>query len=133
MAVHFLELGGKERPVCLDQTLAYEYERTLGRSYLRDLNDLFVQIAQVGQAMSTNDVGTAAANLSVVTLVNFVYASMRLGCRRTSTSVDFDEYQVADWILGNQQAVSQFTVWLVEANVDTSVKEGDDSKKNANQ
>lgn len=126
--VHFLNIGGQERPLCFDQSLAYEYERRLNRSYLRDLNELFQQIAQVGQSVGTNDIGKAAESLSVVSLVNFFFVSMCLGCRRESRKVDFDENDVADWILGSQDIVAQFTMWLVEANMDTK-KEDNPSKK----
>lgn len=122
---HFIELGGKERPVCFDQTLGYEYERTMERSYLRDLEELFIQIAQVGHAIGTDDVGAAAANMSVVKVVDLIYCAVRLGYRREKKEVDFDSYDVADWILSNQAAMSQLTVWLVEANIDTGAKSAD--------
>ncbi len=127
---HFIELGEKERPVCFTQALGYEYERTMQRSFLRDLNGLFEQIARVGQAIGTNDVGEAAAGMSVVILVDMAYCALRLGYRREKMEVDFDAYDVADWILNNEPAVSQLTVWLVEANIDTSKKpEPQGSKK----
>lgn len=122
---HFIELGGQERPVCFDQTLGYEYERTMQRSYLRDLEDLFLQIAQVGHAIGTDDVGTAAANMSVVKLVDLIYCAMRLGYRREKLTIDFDSYDVADWILPNQEAIAQLSVWLVESNIDTSAQQAD--------
>lgn len=127
---HFIELGGKERPVCFSQALGYEYERTMNRSYLRDLEALFSQIAQVGQAMGTDDIGEAAANMSVVALVDLVYCALRLGHRRERIEIDFDPYDVADWVLPDQAAIKQLTVWLVEANVIVNKEAAtDDSKK----
>ena len=123
-----IELGGKERPICFTQALGYEYERTMNRSYLRDLEALFSQIAQVGQSIGTDSIAEAAANMSVVTLIDMVYCAMRLGYRRERKDIDFDQYDVADWVLPNQAAITQLTVWLVEANVVTS-KPDDDSKK----
>ena len=127
--VHFIELGGIERPVSFSQALAYEYELTTGNSYLRDLRQLFIEIAEVAAGMNTEDVATAASQMSVVKFVDLMHCALRLGARYERRAVDFDAYQVAEWLLGDSKAVSKLVGWLAEANFDPKSDDGEASKK----
>lgn len=127
--VHFIELGGVERPVSFGQALAYEYELTTGRSYLRDLQQLFIEISEVAAGMNTDDVTTAASQMSVVKFVDLMHCALRLGHRYERQTVGFDAYQVAEWLLGDSEAVSRLVGWLAEANFDPKSDDGEASKK----
>lgn len=129
--IHYIALNGVEWPICLSHALAYEYERTTGRFYEHDLRALFQDIVTEATAMGTDDAAAAAGKMSLVRFVDFFHAALRLGCRREKTLINFDEYDVADWLLSDNDAVARFTTLLLEANVDPNAKTDNDSTDGA--
>ncbi|HNB51102.1 MAG TPA: hypothetical protein PK530_04135 [Anaerolineales bacterium] len=120
--IHYVTIAGRERPVCFDNSLAYEYEKNLGRPYLADLAALFDDLRVVAQRVGTDDVATAALQMPIVRFVDVMHCALRLGHRKERHAIDFDEYAVADWLLDDTQAVSSLTTLLAEANFDPNAK-----------
>jgi len=129
MQIQYISLGGKERPVCFSHALAYHYELTTGKSYLRDLDALFQEMVQVAAGANTDNVAVAAQNMSVVRLVDIIHAALTLGARQDRINVEFDQYQVADWLMSDRDAVGILASMLVDANIDPGAKQDEDEKK----
>lgn len=118
--IHYIALGQgearRERPVCFDHSLAYEFEKTTGKLYLKELEALLVEITAAGAAHGTDDAGEAMKHISVVRYIDFMYSALRMGARKQRLPIDFDEYDVNDWLMGDPEAVGQLTNWLFEDN-----------------
>ena len=114
--IHYITLGGVERPLTFAYSVAYEYEMQTGKFYEADVQDLALQVVTAGAAIGTDDVATAARSLSVVKFVDILHACLVVGHRKTGKPVDFSKYDVADWAGGNMDAVSKFTTLLLQAN-----------------
>jgi len=75
-------IGGRLRPVRFGFAGLYEYEKRTGRRALADFAELSQGLEQV----------------SVELIVQLVYSGLTAGYRHDKQNVDFDEYDVADWI-----------------------------------
>ena len=130
--IHYITLGKdaqrRERPVCFDHTLAYEFQKTTGKHYLQETDLLLKDLIAVGIGAQTDDPHEAAKHMDVVRMVDFFHAALRLGARKAGIQVDFDEYDVCDWVMSEEQASRQLTAWLVEDTF-TMPTANDDGKK----
>ena len=120
--IHYATIGigdrRRERPVCFDHTLAFEFEKTTGKHYLLETKAILTELIMAGALVGTDDAATAARHVSIVRFVDFIHAGLRLGARKEKQPIDFDEYDVADWLLNPEngaEAVSQLTTWFIEA------------------
>jgi len=133
--VHYITLGGQERPVCFSYAVAYEYEKQTGHYYEADVAALGAQIITAGARAGTDDVATAAREISMVKFIDILYACLLVGYRKERLRIDFELYDVAEWLTDNRDTVSQFATMLLEANFDlsgenqTDDEEPDDEKK----
>jgi len=125
--IKYIELGGQERPVCFDNSLAYEYELTTGNYYEHDLRALFREIAMAAASIGTDNTDVAVGQMSIVKFVDFLHCALRLGYRKTQLPIEFDAYNVADWLLNDGKAVARFTTLLLEANTDPNSVPPDES------
>lgn len=80
---HYIELGGKTRPVRFGMAGLYEYEQRTGRKALADFAEM------IGQGLE---------NMSVSRIVDLAFSGLCAGCRSENAAVDFTAYDVADWI-----------------------------------
>lgn len=80
---HYIELGGKKRPVRFGMAGLYEYEQRTGRKALAD----FSQMA-----------GQGIENVSISIIVDLAFSGLCAGYRSESRPVDFTPYDVADWV-----------------------------------
>lgn len=132
--INYINLNGTEWPICLSNALAYEYELTTGKFYEPDIKALFADIIAEANAIKTDNPVEAAGRLSVVRFVDFFHCALRLGCRKEKTLINFDVYDVADWLLSDGDAVARFTTLLFEANADPNPEKEDEvdnaAKKN---
>lgn len=122
MIIHYVSVGGNDRPVCFSNALAYHFELTTGKSYLSELALLFTELGQVASRSGTVDVGVAAAQISVVRFVDIMHSAFVLGARQERIQVDFDQYDVADWLMSDSTAVAQLANMLAEANIDPAAQ-----------
>lgn len=114
--VHFVNIGGQERPVCFSYSVAYEYELQTGKFYEPDVQALAVQVITAGASLGTDDVATAARSISIIKFTDIMHAALVVGCRKEKKPVDFDKYDVADWLGQNPDAVGRLTELLLTAN-----------------
>lgn len=95
-----IEIGGKQRPVRFGWPALLEYEKRTGGNALAD----FQQMAEGLQGAS------------VTTMVNLVLCGLAAGYRSERIQVDFDEYDVADWIGADFQSIfEQITTLFVQS------------------
>lgn len=103
----YIRIGGKERPVSFGYSVAYTYESRTGGNY----NALIMQIAQevqaAGEAVSDNDLGRVATAMHVKPIADLVFFGMAHAHRKEGLEVDFEPEDVADWIFGDQNAMTQ--------------------------
>lgn len=85
-----IEIGGKQRPVRFGFAGLYEYEQQTGRKALSDFASL----------------SAGLENVSITLIVDLVYYGLVCGHRKDGANVDFDKFDVAEWI-GNDQGVLQ--------------------------
>jgi len=114
--IHFVHIGGQERPVCFSYSVAYEYEKQTGKFYEPDVQALAVQVITAGAALGTDDVATAARSISIVKFTDIMHAALVVGCRKAGQKADFSSYEVADWLGENPEAVGRLTELLLSAN-----------------
>lgn len=114
--VHYINIGGRERPVSFAYSIAYEYEKRTGQFYEPDVQALAVQVIVAGAALGTDDVATAARSISIVKFTDIAFAALLVGARQTGQPMDFTVYDVADWLGENQEAVGLLTELLLSAN-----------------
>lgn len=77
--VTFIKMGGKERPVLYGMSALLAYEKNTGRNALDDFLEL------------------DGDKVSVTLMANLLYYGVWNGYRAERLTVDFDEYDVADW------------------------------------
>lgn len=80
---HYIELGGQQRPVRFGMAGLYEYEQRTGRKALAD----FAQLS-----------GQGIENVSISLIVELAFAGLCAGYRSEKMPIDFDAYDVADWV-----------------------------------
>jgi hypothetical protein len=80
--IEYIEIGGAKRPIRFGFAGLYEYEVETGRKALSDF-------AQMQGGLE---------NTSIIVLVDFVSAGLRAGYKAAGIGVDFEKYDVADWI-----------------------------------
>lgn len=136
--IHYLPLGGKDRPLSFSYANVYEYELATGRGYEYDVAELALQVIRAGQAMGTDDVGTAARGISMVRFFDVAYAALRVGHLKAGAPAAFTVHDVAEWFGADLAQVSRFTELLLEANFNLDPRDrddddapADDSKKKA--
>ena len=114
--VHYVDIGGRERPVSFAYSVAYEYEKRTGQFYEPDVQALALQVITAGAALGTDDVATAARSISIVKFTDIAFAALLVGARKTGQPTDFTAYDVADWLGENPTAVGRLTELLLSAN-----------------
>lgn len=83
-----IEIGDQKRPVRFGWAGLLEYEQQTGRKALAD----FASFQQ------------GIENVSIEVMVDLVYYGLTAGHRKAGVNVDFDKYDVADWI-GEDQGI----------------------------
>ena len=84
---HNIELGGQSRPLRFGMAALYEYERRTCRAAIADFS------------------GVDAENMPLSLIVNLVVAGLVCGYKHEKRVVDFDEYDVADWMGEDSEAI----------------------------
>jgi len=83
-----IELGGQMRPVRFGMAAMLEYEQQTGRKVLADF------------AMWSGGI----ENVSIETMIDLLYYALTCGHRKQGVNVDFDKFDVADWIMESPDA-----------------------------
>jgi hypothetical protein len=86
----YIQIGGANRPVRFGWAGLLEYEQQTGRKALADFAEF----------------SGGAASISVTTLVDMVYYGLVCGHRKAGVNVDFDKFDVADWIGGDSDVMN---------------------------
>lgn len=134
--IHYLNLGGQDRPLTLTYSVAYDYQVEFGRYYNTDVTELCVQILRAGDSLNKAKAELSAdleksqidkmmdliraANGSegfdMIKFVDILFVALVVGHRKTSTPVKFTQRDVADWIGESAEAIAEFTSLLLQAN-----------------
>lgn len=115
MVAH-IELGGKLRPISFAFRQQRHYEELFGRPFARDLQTLMQQFAPMFSAKNKDDMIGMAADISVVALGDMFFSALVCGHHQERVPVDFDVYDVTDWMMSSQEAVEKMTLMLISAN-----------------
>lgn len=86
-----IEIGGKLRPVRFGWAGLLEYEQQTGRKALADF-------AEFGKALADFTEFGNAGGVSVTVMTDLVFYGLLCGHRTEKVAVEFDKYDVADWI-----------------------------------
>ena len=114
--LHYVDIGGQERPVCFSYSVAYQYEKQTGNFYEPDVQALAIQVIAAGATLGTDDVATAARTISIVKFADIIYAAFVVGGRKAKKPVDFSIDDLVDWLGENPDAVGRLTELLLTAN-----------------
>lgn len=87
----YINIGGQERPVRFGMAALYEYEKRTGRKAIAD----FAELAQ------------GIESVSITLMVDLVFCGLACGARAEHQDIDFTEYDVADWLTGNNGILEQ--------------------------
>lgn len=96
---HFIEIGGRSRPVRFGFSGLYEYEKRTGRNAVTDFQSL-------------SDGGNS---VSVTLMVDLVLCGLHAGYRSEKQNVDFTEYDVADWLGEDSSLIERVMACFVES------------------
>lgn len=113
--VHYIKLGGKERPLSFGYEVGYSYESATGANYNELIYKIASEITKAGEAMNDNDLGRVAAAMSVKPMTDVVYFGLKHAHRREGIEVDFDVERVAGWLFGDQAAMQACVTALFES------------------
>ena len=116
-----IELGGKLRPVSFAFRQQRHYEEIFNRPFARDLQTLMQQFAPMFSAKDKDQMVELAADISLVSLGDMFFSGLVCGHHLEKIPVDFDVYDVTDWIMADAAAVEKLTHMLISANT-SSVK-----------
>lgn len=78
--VHYIKFGDKERPVLFGMAALYDYERRTGKKALSEFSSI------------------GAGEVAIATIVDLAYSGLIVGHRKERRDVDFDQYDVAEWL-----------------------------------
>lgn len=123
--LHYVDIGGRERPVCFSYSVAYQYEKQTGNFYEPDVQSLAIQVIAAGATLGTDDVATAARTISIVKFADIMFAAFVVGGRKAKTPVDFTIDDLVDWLGENPEAVGRLTELLLTANFKLPESGGD--------
>lgn len=112
---HWIELGGKERPIELNYAIAYDYEEDTGGNYNELVFKVVEEASRVGEAMAKNDLKEVAASMGVKNLSDIVYYALLYTHRERSLNVDFAPRDVANWLFSNQEAMTKCLMVVFES------------------
>lgn len=105
MTTEFLELGGEKRPVRFGFEALYSYERKTGKKALEDFQAL-----------------QSGGQVPITLMVDLVWSGLFAGYRKEEIPVDFDEYNVAEWLSEDQTAFARVMELFTASLVTTSEK-----------
>lgn len=125
----YIELGGKLRPVSFAHRQQRLYEEAFGSTYLKDVRVLMSQFAPIIGEDDADRITGMAGDISLVLLGNLFYSALLCGCSLEKVSVDFDVYDVTDWIGEYPDAVTKMMNLFVFANTSTLKSEVSDASK----
>lgn len=112
---HYIELGGKTRPVRFGMAGLYEYEQRTGRKALADFG-AYLKAVDAAREKALQELGVesitkeqensiAGECLSFVFAVDLAFSGLSAGCRSEKLPLDFDAYDVADWMMADSESI----------------------------
>jgi hypothetical protein len=128
----YIELGGKLRPVSFAHRQQRFYEEEFKTPFAKDWALLMGQFSPMLDKTKDKDaVKELAANVSLVLLGNMFYSAFLAGYNLERLQIDFDVYDLTDWISADTNIVTKLTTMLVSANTTgiKGVSVGDAKKK----
>lgn len=132
MTTQQLTIGGRKRPVNFTFEVAYRYEETTGRKYMRDLRLLFRQLAEISQIAgsdNTDDLVDATDQISMVVLADIVHTALDYAATERGETLDCTPAQVAGWLLTDTAASAQVFNLLAASMPQHNPDEADSAKK----
>lgn len=128
-----VNIGGKSRPIHFSNRVAYEFERITGRPYLAAVDALIRDLQALAIRSQKEEVEDVAKDLHVAGLVDMVFAGLSYGHRVERLPVDFDVYDVSEWLLDDPDAISACVSLLIESLPMAKAEETNGAKKKATQ
>lgn len=128
----YIELGGKLRPVSFAHRQQRFYEEEFKKPFARDWQMLMMQFApMLDKTKDKEAVTELAADVSLILLGNMFYSAFMAGYNLERLQIDFDVYDLTDWISADTAIVTKLTMMLVSANTTNikGVSVGDAKKK----
>lgn len=103
------------RPINFTFEVAYDYERTTGRKYIKDYNLLCAQLAETASRLQSESPDTAGDGISMVLLADMVHTALAYGARKAGQEFEGTPQEVAGWLLSSPEASEQVFLVLLES------------------
>lgn len=128
--IHYIEIGGRERPITFSYSVPFQYQLKTGRFYNVDITTLCINLLQAGNAL-IEQVGEPPATLSarleqiraanshpidMLLLLDVALVCLEVGHRKAGVPIDFTKDDVADWLGEDREAIFTITQLLLAAN-----------------
>ena len=110
-----ISIGGRKRPINFTFEVAYDYERTTGRKYIQDYNQLCAQLAETANRLKTESPNTAGDGISMVLLADMVHTALDYGARKIGQEFEGTPQEVAGWLLSDATAAEQVFMAILES------------------
>ena len=110
-----INIGGRKRPINFTFEVAYDYERTTGRMYIKDYNQLCAQLAETANRLQSEGPETAGDGISMVLLADMVHTALDYGARKAGQEFDGTPQEVAGWLLSDVAASEQVFLLLFDS------------------
>ncbi len=113
--VHYIKIGGKERPVSFGYEVGYSYEMETDGNYNALVYKIVDGAFAAREALSANDLARASGTVGVKPLSDVVYFGMKHAHRQEGLEIDFSVEDVAGWIFGSQKTIQACITALMES------------------
>lgn len=127
--VHYIKLGGQERPIGFGYSVGLEYELSTGGNY----NELVFKIATEAETARDKflegDMMGVASAMSIKPITTVIYHGLRFGYRKEGLTPDFEMSDVAEWLFMDQEAIQACITALFESLPRPSGEAATDTKK----
>lgn len=127
--VHYIKLGGQERPIGFGYSVGLEYELSTGGNYNELVFRVVSEAQEAREQFAAGNLVGVSASVSVVPITTVVYHGLRFGYRKEGLTPDFEMPDVAEWLFMDQEAIQACVTALFESLPRPSGEAATDTKK----